>query len=317
MKASPLAAAVACSAVFGLFGGAVLLAPPAFAEEVSNLPPDPFVGLEEVPKAQPYPIEVDRSRGSFLVPAEDGQYVAGSHFGNWSWVTQVERWGNYYVGLVYDSSRPKMGVQIRVGTDAVLKGYAPRTHELREDDPLVLGTAYIAEPGELPIAMLTADQSNVEAFQIRGVHFQPAPESEPLGQSIDGTIELLASHAATYAERLRYEPAEDKDCLGYWTDEQDWAEWVFPVSSPGTFRLELHYGCGPGSGGSEVTLLVNGQALEFTVEETGGFQDWQAKTFDSVEIPTAGEQRIALVPKSLAGKAVMDVSKLVLTPVAE
>jgi len=287
------------------------------AEEASNLPPDPFEGLEEVPEALPYSIEVDRQRGSFLVPAEEGNYIAGSHFGNWSWMTQVERWGNYYVSLVYDSSRPKMGVQIRVGADSVLKGYAPRTNSLKEDDPIVLGTAYVAESGDIPIAMLTADQSNVPSFQVKGVLFRPAPESEPLGQSIDGTIELLAAHAATYSEQLRYEPQEGKECLGFWTDEKDWAEWVFSVSSPGKFNLELHYGCGPGNGGSEVLLLVNDQVREFVVEETGGFQEWKVKEFESVEIATTGTQRIALVPKSLANKAVMDVSKLVLTPIAE
>jgi len=309
MKISTTLAAFLCAAA-----SAALAITTSVAEEASNLPPDPFPDLAVIPEAPPYPIELDRTRGSFLVTADEGQYVAGSHFGNWSWTMRAERWGHYYVGLVYDSSRPKMGVQVRIGTDNILKGYAPRTNSLQAGPPMVLGTAYLSEAGEHPISMLTADQSNVPAFQIRGIHFQPAPESVPLGQSIDGTIELLASHAATYAETMRYEPAEEKNCLGFWTDADDWAEWVFSVSTPGEFKLELHYGCGPGNEGSEVLVLVNDQMREFVVDDTGGFQEWKALELDPVTIATPGENRIAVAPRTLANKAVMDLSKLVLTP---
>jgi len=280
----------------------------------TNVPPDPFGDLESIATAPGYNRKVDRSRGSFTLDAEEGQYTAGSHFGNWFWTLNVERWGNYYVGLIYDSSRPKLGVQVKVGTDSILKGYAPRTHALKTNDPMILGTAYIAKAGEYPVAMLTGDQSNVPAFQVKGIHFSPAPESEPHGQSIDGTIVLEAKSATTYSENMRYEPKDEKQCLGFWTNKEDWAEWVFDVSAPGTFDMTIYYGCGGGNEGSKVAILVNDQEKSLTVEDTGGFQSWKKLSLGEVTLSAAGKNKIAIIPETKAAKAVFDVQKVVLTP---
>ena len=284
------------------------------AAATSNLPPDPFgeIVLEE--KAAGFSVPVDRSRGSFVLDAEEGTYLPGSHFAHWTWTMQAPRWGNFYAGLLYESARPKLGVQLKVGEDAVLKSYAPRTNPLAKGEPLVLGNVYLPKAGEFPVTLLTGDQSNVPAFQVTGVHFRPAPESEPHGQSIDGTIELLASTATTYAETMRYEPAPEKDCLGFWRDEKDWAEWVFDVSKPGNFKIVLHYGCGSGTDGSRAALLVNEHTVEFDIADTGGFQKWREIELGSVELDRKGPNRLAILPLELKGKALMDVRKIVLTP---
>ncbi|MEX2579473.1 MAG: hypothetical protein WD342_10480 [Verrucomicrobiales bacterium] len=281
----------------------------------TNVPPDPFGDLADVEQAPDYSMDVDRSRGAFTLDAEDGKYVAGSHFANWFWNLNLHRWGRYHVGLVYASSRPKLGVQVKVGDAAVLKGYAPRTNQLSNDDPLILGAAYLPEKGEHPVTLLTGDESNVPTFQVKGIRFSPAPESDPLGQSIDGTIELEAKSATTYSENMRYEPKEEKNCLGFWTEKEDWAEWVFDVSTPGTFEATIHYGCGSGNEGSEVAVLVNDQTLEFTVEDTGGFQEWKSVELGQVTLEHGGENKLAVVPLDKKAKAVMDIRKIVLTPV--
>jgi hypothetical protein len=100
-------------------------------------------------------------------------------------------------------------------------------------------------------------------------------------------------------------------------EEGDWAEWTFDVSSPGKFQVEVVQGCGDGNGGSEVAVLVNGDVLKFEVEETGGFQNWKSRTLGTVEIPHTGEQKLAIKPLKKAGKAVMDIQKVTLTPVKE
>ncbi|MEM9284165.1 MAG: hypothetical protein AAGA96_20290 [Verrucomicrobiota bacterium] len=275
---------------------------------------DPFSAIEDIELAPDYSMPVDRGRGSFTLLAKDGTYMPGSHFANWSWSMTADRSGHYYVGLIYRSNRPKLGIQIRVGTQAVLKGYAPRTHALRQQDPLILGTALLPEPGEYPVMMLTGDQSNVPAFQVEGIKFIPAPESEPLGQSIDGSITLEAKTATTYAESMRYEPQETKNCLGFWREKDDWAEWKFDINAPGDFNVSLHYGCGNGNEGSEVAVLVNDQVFKFSVEDTGGFQSWKALDLGTVSLSQNGGHKVAIIPLSKAGKSVMDVSKVTLTP---
>lgn len=282
--------------------------------ETTNVPPDPFGELAGEEEAPDFTMDVDRTRGTFTLDAKDGTYIPGSHFGNWHWSMKLDRWGNYYAGLIYDSVRPKLGVQLKVGTDGVLKSYAPRTNSLSSEEPLILGALYL-DKGEHPVMLLTGDQSNVPAFQVKGIHFRPAPESEPLGQSIDGTIHLEAKTATTYAEEMRYEPKPEKNCLGFWKHKEDWAEWVFDVSAPGEFDITLHYGCGPGNEGSKVAVLLNDQTLEFSVEDTGGFQNWRELKLGKVALNTKGENRLAIVPLEKKGAAVMDVQKVVLNPV--
>jgi len=290
-------------------------AKPVAEAGTSNLPPDPFGDIKTEEKAADFTRPVDRTRGTFTLDAKAGTYLPGSHFANWSWTMKAERWGNFYAGLVYDSLRPKLGVQLKIGNEAVLKSYAPRTNPLGENDPLVLGSVYIPKSGEYPVTLLTGDQSNVPAFQVKGIHFRPAPESEPHGQSIDGTIQLDAKTATTYAETLRYEPKPEKNCLGYWKMKEDWAEWVFDVSAPGKFEVVLSYGSGAGDQGSRAALLINENTLEFDVADTGGFQKWKEVKLGTVELKTKGENRLAIVPLELKGVALMDVQKIVLNPV--
>jgi len=283
----------------------------------TNLPPDPFSELGDEPEIPDYALEVDRNRGSFSVAAADGKYQPGSHFAHWFLETSAERWGNYFVALKYVSARPKLGVQIKIGDAAVLKGYAPRTGGPGKRGAMVLGTAYIPKKGDYPVTIMTGEVANDESFQVKAVEFTPAPENELLGQSIDGSIQLEAKTATTFSTNMRYEPDEKKNCLGFWTNVEDWAEWNFDVSSPGKFKVEIVQGCGADQGGSEVAVLVNDKTLKFSVEDTGGFQNWKTVDLGTVDLTHAGEHKLAVKPLSKAAKAVMDVQKVVLTPLAE
>lgn len=289
------------------------------AEEAgtTNVPPDPFGDLAAQKEIPDYSVKVDRDRGSFLLDAKEGQYQPGSHFGNWHWTANSAREGNYYVGLKYDSSRPKLGVQVKIGDIATLKSYAARTNSLSNDKPMILGTAHFPKKGKYPVFLLTGDQSNVPAFKVNGIQFIPAPANEPLGQSIDGMIHLEAKSATTYAEMMRYETKPEKDCLGYWINQEDWAEWKFGVTDPGKFKISITYGCGGGNEGSEIALLANDKTFNFTVEDTGGFQTWKTVDLGTVAFGITGEQKIAIIPQTQAAKGIMDIKEVVLTPVAK
>ena len=87
------------------------------------------------------------------------------------------------------------------------------------------------------------------------------------------------------------------------------------MSAPGEFDLTLYYCCGSGSEGSKVAVLLNDQTLEFSVEDTGGFQNWRELRLGKVALNTKGENKLAIVPIEKKGAAVMDVQKVVLNPV--
>lgn len=313
----PIALAATLTVVPGLHAQEKEAAPAPAGEKASNLPPDPFANIESPPEAKPYTMDVDRSRGMVSVKAEDGTYQEGSHFAHWTWKIDAKRWGRYFVKLRYTSSTAKLGVQVKIG-DQTVKSYAPRTggNEAHQEYGLIMGYIYIEKPGEYPMVLLTGDKSKGPSFFVKGIDLLPAPEGDDISQGIDGTIELHAKTATTYSQNMRFEPKAEKNCLGYWTDQNDWAEWAFDVSSPGKYRIEVVQGCGDGNGGSEVALMVNDQTFKFQVEDTGGFQNWKSRQLGIVEIPHVGEHRIALKPLTKAGKAVMDVQKVVLTPVS-
>src|SRR6185295_13036442 len=82
-------------------------------------------------------------------------------------------------------------------------------------------------------------------------------------QEDSGVITLLARDATTHSVMMRYEPQTNKNCLGYWTNPADWANWDFEVVRPGKFEVEVWQGCGKNQGGSEVAVEVGGKRFDF------------------------------------------------------
>jgi arylsulfatase A-like enzyme len=130
-----------------------------------------------------------------------------------------------------------------------------------------------------------------------------------------GDVRLLAKDAIVHGKKLRYEPASNKNVVGFWTDPVDWAEWKFTAPVAGLYEVEVQQGCGQGSGGATVDVEVAGTTLPFTVVDTGHFQQLVQVSVGTVEL-AAGEHTLALKPKSKPGAAVMDVRRVVLRPVA-
>ncbi len=129
-----------------------------------------------------------------------------------------------------------------------------------------------------------------------------------------GDIRLHAKDAIVHAEKMRYEPQSNKNVLGFWTNPKDWAEWKFQVEKAGKYEIEVQQGCGQGSGGAEVDVVLGQQKLSFTVIDTGHFQNMIQRTIGVVDL-SAGEHSLAIKPQTKPGVAVMDVRRVVLRPV--
>ncbi len=142
----------------------------------------------------------------------------------------------------------------------------------------------------------------------------PNPNYWPNPQAKDGTIPLPARFAEVHGVMLRYEPLPHKNTLGFWVNKDDYATWEFTVTKPGTFRVEIMQGCGTGNGGSEVNVSVGEQTLNFTVVETGGFQNFQPRDIGTLKLEKAGRYTLTVKPKTKAKAAVMDVRLITLKP---
>jgi lysophospholipase L1-like esterase/pimeloyl-ACP methyl ester carboxylesterase len=130
----------------------------------------------------------------------------------------------------------------------------------------------------------------------------------------NGIVVLHASNAVVHGTMLRYEPQTNKNCLGYWTKAEDWAEWLFETARAGSFEVEVWQGCGKGQGGSEVAVEIGGKRLDFVVEDTGHFQNFIPRRIGRVALPV-GRHALAVKPQRKQGAAVMDIRRVRLLPV--
>lgn len=143
--------------------------------------------------------------------------------------------------------------------------------------------------------------------------FSPTPIVSIVPQGGDGPISMHASNAVVHGSMLRYEPATNKMCLGYWTKPEDWAEFSFEVKKSGEFTLEVWQGCGKDQGGSDVVVEAGGQKFPFVVEDTGGFQNFKARQLGKVKL-AAGKHTITVKPQNKKKAAVMDIRWVKLIP---
>lgn len=127
-------------------------------------------------------------------------------------------------------------------------------------------------------------------------------------------IILAAKDAHPHGSKLRYEPETYKNVLGYWTDASDWADWEVQIPKSGQYEVEVHYGCGVKNGGSRASIEAGESKLEWTVRDTGHFQNIIIESIGTLDLKS-GAMRLAVKPISKVGVAVMDIRRIVLRPV--
>lgn len=142
-----------------------------------------------------------------------------------------------------------------------------------------------------------------------------AAEPRVICPSAGGQFSLAAHDAVTHGQLLRYEPQPHKNTVGYWTRQEDWCAWHFATAKPGRYEVQILQGCGQGQGGSQVAVSVGGEVLNFTVEETGHFQNFKNRTIGIVELAAGDDHTLQLRPRTKAAGAVMDVRQVRLIPV--
>ncbi len=278
------------------------------------------------PGDQPFPEAVDLNgfgseepvlrkdlptRGVIRLTSADWTFSNGAHWDTYAGAgLKAKRWGRYEVMLTYLLRRGGIGSQFRMGDLVVKKQLSPAT----SPRTVSLGKLYIPAAGDVPFMLLTPPTE--QALVIQEIALIPTSEGETPVQADDGSLTLHAKDATTWSENLRYEPKPEKNCLGFWTDPEDFAEWEFEVAKPGRYRVVVHHGCGGGNHGSEVELRLGEQTLKFTTQDTGGFQKWQPVEVGVLELPQPGKTRLVVDPLNKVKSAVLDVQKIELLPVA-
>jgi hypothetical protein len=167
-----------------------------------------------------------------------------------------------------------------------------------------------------PFQLRAASRNAKSIKDLGAVILLPAPEGKEIVQN-SNEIVLHARDATTHSVMMRYEPATNKNCLGYWTNPNDTASWEFEVTKPGTFEIELWQGCGKGQGGSTVAVrILHADSVlkeaNFTVEDTGHFQNFIPRNLGAVTFREKGQYRFLVAPQNKKAAAVMDIRRIVL-----
>jgi hypothetical protein len=173
-----------------------------------------------------------------------------------------------------------------------------------------LGDFYVKKNGPCVVEVTGATKG------VQSLRLTPAWEGDQVVQKAGEAIVLEAKCCRIEGVTLRYEPNPKKMCIGFWGNPQDTPHWEFTVTTPGRYEVILTQGCGKGGGGSAAVLETAGAALEFTVQDTGGYQNWVERPLGVVTFKKSGVQALKVrVLKKARG--IMDIRKIVLKPVVK
>jgi hypothetical protein len=259
----------------------------------------------------------DDGRIIFTVTADR---IVGDETNQCGWDYTPTRWGMYDVSLTYaNAASAGSDVEVAFGPTKVT-GTLDTAGSRDGAATQSLGRLYVADTKPRSLAIRCT--RHADGVQVKTVTLTPACEGKPPTQADDGVVTLHGRDATVQGTALRYEPAEKKQTLGFWTRPTDAAVWSFTVTRAGTFDVEVLQGCGPGQGGSVMTVAVDaGQPaafapLEFVVEATGGFQDFRDRVVGRVGPLAAGQHTLRIMPKQIAKQAACDIRQVRLVPVA-
>ena len=270
----------------------------------------PAGALESIPEKT-----TQLPNGQIILPVTDAMAEGD---GSLSWKYKPTRWGMYDVELVFENATPSAAT-LQIGKERFRM-----SGDVRELGPHSLASVtrfYLAKSEPFGIRL------DPKPGGLKAVLFRPAPEGKPIQQDSE-TITLHASDATTHSVMMRYEPAPNKNCLGYWTNPNDMAAWEFAVTKPGTYEIELWQGCGKGQGGSEVAVQIDYppqnvwsskagviKRTQFLVEDTGHFQNFVPRSLGQVTFHEAARYALVVRPVNKKAAAVMDIRQIVLKPI--
>jgi arylsulfatase A len=229
---------------------------------------------------------------------------------------ELKREALYWHYPHYSNQGGKPGAAIRAGDYKLIEFFENGRRELYDlkKDISESHNLMAEKPGvaEALSAKLTAWRKELGAKEMK-----PNPSYVPNLQSKDGRVVLPARTAEVHGLQLRYEPLPHKNTLGFWMRGDDWASWEFTVAKPGEFSVEVLQGCGKGQGGSEVAIAVGDQSLSFSVEDTGHFQNFKARTVGQINVSKPGRYTLTVKAKKKAAAAVMDLRSVTLKPLTD
>lgn len=227
------------------------------------------------------------------------------------WNYKATRWGMYDVELTYSLESKKSKIHIQIG-DKSIDSEIQATNSWYKYNTVRLGKIYLPKSGQYLISVKGVEKESAAVMNFKSLVLVPTSEGKEIIQS-GRNISLHSRDSKVNGVTLRYEPAQKKQCLGYWSNPSDWASWDFIVKEPGDYTVTVRQGCGRGHGGSKVSIISGTQKLIFNAEDTGGFQNWKNIDIGSIKLKEPGLNILEVRPLDKKSVAVMDIQEIILT----
>ena len=227
------------------------------------------------------------------------------------WNYKATRWGMYDVELTYSLESKKSKIHIQIG-DKSINSEIQATNSWYKYNTVRLGKIYLPKSGQYLIAVKGVEKESAAVMNFKSLVLVPTSEGKEIIQS-GRNISLHSRDSKVNGVTLRYDPAQKRQCLGYWSNPSDWASWDFIVKEPGDYTVTVRQGCGRGHGGSKVSIISGTQKLIFNAEDTGGFQNWKNIDIGSIKLKEPGLNILEVRPLDKKSVAVMDIQEIILT----
>ena len=134
---------------------------------------------------------------------------------------------------------------------------------------------------------------------------------EVIKPGYDGALHLAANQSAIYGSTLVYEMQYGN--LGYWSSDDDHAEWTLEVTQPGKYAVRLDWACDNASAGNSLIVQAGLERLTVKVQGTGNWDTYKQSAVGQITL-AAGKQQLVVRPAGRIHGALIDLRSIKLTP---
>ncbi len=188
---------------------------------------------------------------------------------------------------------------------------------LRRDLEALVSTGKSPMPDGLEKELKPQDLADVFEF-IRGVVPTPRRKTfegnrpEVVRPAADGSLKLTAANAEIYGKTLVFEAQYVN--LGWWSSEDDRAEWEVDVTKAGKYVVEMDWSCHAKTAGNRFQLQTIDARLTGTVASTGVWETYRQAKIGELTLKS-GKQRMLFRSDGKINGAMIDLRSLRLIPI--
>jgi len=182
-------------------------------------------------------------------------------------------------------------------------------------------TQYTLDRGLGGVMIFELGQDTGSGALSHAIHRMIDPTPDLLSAEAGGTYLLTADNAVLEGPAAQIETSVGISDIGYWTSMDDRASWriAVPPAKAGKYRVSLEYACDPLYAGSSFVVTIDGthsQTFVQTVPGTKSWDDFRTMILPDTATLAAGETKIHMQAKTLPSGDLINLRKIVLTPVA-